>query len=67
MKTATTTKERAMSLSQIVSVPASTVGALDGFECKCSCGLVLRSSLRSCIERDAAEHIAYHAKRGAWR
>lgn len=54
-----------MNLSQIVAVAPSTTGALAGFECRCSCGLVLRSSLRSCIERDAREHVAYHAKKGA--
>lgn len=54
-----------MSLSQIVAVAPSTAGALGGFECRCSCGIVLRSSLRSCVEQDARAHAAYHARKEA--
>lgn len=48
----------------IAAVPASGPGALAGFESTCSCGLVMRSSLRTIIEQDVREHAAWHAKRG---
>jgi hypothetical protein len=50
-------------LSPIKAVNASGPGALAGFECKCSCGMTLRSSLSTLIAQDAAEHAAYHAKK----
>lgn len=52
-------------LSPIVESPASGPGALAGFETTCSCGLVLKSSLRSLIEADAAEHADWHARQAA--
>jgi hypothetical protein len=52
-------------LSSAVSVPASGAGALAGFECKCSCGMVLRSSLRTILEADVAAHAAYHTRKAA--
>jgi hypothetical protein len=63
----TTEKEghMAASLTPLVSVPASRVGALSGFETRCSCGLVISSSLRTLAEQDAAAHLAYHARKGA--
>ena len=54
-----------MTLSQITSVAPSTVGATGGFECKCSCGLVMRSSLLTALQVDVAQHIAYHERKGA--
>jgi hypothetical protein len=66
MNTATpATKEMEMNLSQIAPVAASSAGSLSGFECKCTCGMVLRSSLRTILEQDAAAHLAYHARKGA--
>jgi len=53
------------SLSQIVAFKATERGALDGFECKCSCGMVLRSSLRTLLISDANAHAAYHEKQAA--
>jgi hypothetical protein len=52
-------------LTQIKAVTASGPGALAGFECKCSCGMTLRSSLRTLIEQDAREHLAYHERKEA--
>ncbi len=52
-----------MNVSQIVSVPASE-GRLDGFRCECSCGLEMRSSLRTMLLVDICQHLAWHAKRG---
>src|SRR5262245_58759916 len=52
-------------ISPIVATPASGPGALDGFEARCSCGLVMRSSLRTLLEQDVADHAAYHARRAA--
>jgi hypothetical protein len=61
-----TTKEEDVmfSITKIQPVAASGAGALSGFECKCSCGMVLRSSLETLLRNDAAEHSAYHTKRG---
>jgi hypothetical protein len=55
----------AASLTPLVAVAASRKGALDGFECRCSCGLVISSSLRTIAERDAAEHLRYHERKGS--
>lgn len=55
------------SLTAIAAVPASGPGALAGFESRCSCGLVIRSSLRTIVEADVREHVAYFAKREAAR
>ena len=69
MATATTptSEEAAMAhqLSPIVAVGPSGPGALDGFESRCSCGLVIRSSLRTIVEADLREHLAYFAGRKA--
>lgn len=54
-------------LSPIVAVEASGPGALAGFESRCSCGLVLRSSLRTILEADRREHGAYHARKAGER
>ena len=58
---------QAFSITPIVEREASEQGALDGFEATCSCGLVLRSSLRSLLETDVADHAAYHARQAAER
>jgi hypothetical protein len=50
------------SLSPIVARKATERGALDGFQCECSCGLTLRSSLRTILVQDALDHAAYHAR-----
>lgn len=55
---------KSYTVSRIVERKATEAGALDGFECKCSCGLVMRSSLRSLLEQDVAAHAAYHTRRG---
>lgn len=55
---------KSYTVSGIVERKATEAGALDGFECKCSCGLVMRSSLRSLLEQDVAAHAAYHTRRG---
>jgi hypothetical protein len=52
-------------LTQTQAVTASGPGALDGFECKCSCGMTLRSSLRTLLEQDATQHVAYHERKEA--
>lgn len=52
-----------MTCSPIEAIPASAAGALAGFESRCDCGLVIRSSLRSIIEADVREHLAWHAGR----
>jgi hypothetical protein len=51
--------------TQIVAVPASGPGALSGFEARCTCGLVMKSSLRSLIQADTAAHAAYHTRKGS--
>lgn len=55
---------KSYSISAIVESPASQPGALDGFEARCSCGLVMRSSMRSLLDADVAAHAAYHERRG---
>ena len=60
----TATQEGTMTLSAITTAPASRPGAVSGYECKCSCGLVMRSSLLTALHIDAAAHVAYHEKRG---
>jgi len=50
--------------SAIVAVPASQPGALAGYESRCTCGLVIRSSMETIIRQDVWEHAAWHAKRG---
>jgi hypothetical protein len=52
-------------LSEIAAVEASRPGALPGFEARCSCGLVLRSSLLTALEADLAAHAAWHARQAA--
>lgn len=52
-------------LSLLVAVPASEAGALDGFECRCTCGLVLRSSLLAGLRADAATHLSWHERQPA--
>ncbi len=51
------------SLTPITAVAASEKGAVAGFETRCTCGLVIRSSLRTMIEQDAANHLEWHSKR----
>ena len=53
-------------ISSPVPVPASGPGALSGFESRCSCGMVLRSSLIQCLRNDIADHVRYFSsKEGA--
>ena len=47
-----------------VAVPPSGPGALSGFESRCSCGLVLRSSLLQALRNDLADHARYHERKG---
>ena len=54
----------AHSQSPLVAVPASGPGALAGFESRCSCGLVIRSSLESIARQDVWEHARWHARKG---
>jgi len=50
----------------VEAIEASSTGALAGFESRCeSCGLVIRSSLRSIVVADVWEHVAYVAARDA--
>jgi hypothetical protein len=44
--------------------PPSEPGALDSYTSSCSCGLVMRSSLRSLVLADVAHHVAWHARKG---
>lgn len=48
------------SLSPIVAEPATGPGALAGYSSRCTCGLVMRSSLVSALEADRVAHRAYH-------
>jgi len=52
-------------ITPITPIAPSSAGALDGFEARCTCGLTMRSSLRTLLEQDVAEHAAYHARRDA--
>lgn len=52
-------------LSPVSPVEASGPGALAGFESRCSCGLVIRSSLETIAQRDVYEHAAWHAERAS--
>lgn len=52
-------------LTPLAPVPASREGALSGYETHCSCGLAIRSSLRTIAEADAVAHLDYHARKGA--
>ena len=52
------------SLSSPAPVAASGPGALAGFESRCSCGLVLRSSLLQALRNDVADHVRYHGRKG---
>jgi hypothetical protein len=46
---------------EITPIPASQPGALSGFEAVCSsCGMALRSSLRTLIVSDIAAHQRWH-------
>ena len=47
----------------IQAVGPSGPGALSGFESRCSCGLVLRSSLLQALRNDVADHVRYHEAR----
>lgn len=53
-------------MTEIREVPASGPGALSGFAVTCpirSCGMELRSSLRTALELDLAAHVEWHARR----
>lgn len=58
-----------MSAHTILSVsfvPADGRGSLDGFEARCSCGWTMSTSLSERFaRRDAADHLAYWARKGA--
>jgi hypothetical protein len=45
----------------VIAVAPSGPGALAGFESRCPCGLVIRSSLRTIAEADVREHVAWFA------
>ena len=47
------------------AVNASGLGAVSGYESRCTCGLVLRSSLLPLLEADRSAHLAWHEKKGA--
>jgi hypothetical protein len=49
----------------IEAIAASSTGALAGFESRCSCGLVMRNTIRVNVELDAREHVAYFAAKAA--
>jgi len=50
-----------MTEADIREMEATEAGALDGFESTCqSCGMVLSSSLFTCLLNDIAEHGAWH-------
>lgn len=53
------------SLSPICPVEASGPGALAGFESRCTCGLVLRSSLREALRADRVAHAVWHERQAA--
>jgi hypothetical protein len=44
----------------IRQVPPSGPGALAGYESRCSCGLVMRSSLLTIIRADVRDHLIWH-------
>lgn len=44
--------------------PPSGPGALAGFSTRCSCGLVISSSLATAAAADAVDHVAWHRARG---
>jgi hypothetical protein len=50
-------------LSPVVLTPASGAGALPGFRVTCSCGTILRSSLRTLVEHEARGHLAWHERK----
>lgn len=49
----------------IEAVPASGPGALAGFESRCTCGLVMRSSLLTIVTLDVADHLRYWEREAA--
>lgn len=53
----------AHTLSPVVTTEAVPGKRLAGFESRCSCGLVLASSLRTALEVDRAQHVAWHARK----
>jgi hypothetical protein len=54
------TNFRCPDMTPIRPVPPSGPGAISGFESRCDCGLVIRSSLLTIIRADVNEHLAYH-------
>ena len=60
----TTTSPTTHTTSPIEAVAASGTGAIAGFESRCTCGLVIRSSMESIIRQDVWEHVEWHRKRG---
>lgn len=52
------------SISPIAARPASEASALDCFEARCSCGLVMSSSMPTIIAGDVRDHLAWHTRRG---
>lgn len=54
----------AASVSALRPTPAKN-SSLAGFEAVCSCGLVLRSSLRTIAEQDVVAHLAWHQRKEA--
>lgn len=54
----------AAQLSPLAPIPASQAGAIAGYESRCTCGIVIRSSLRPLAEADASAHLAWHQKQG---
>ena len=47
--------------SPVTAIAASTPGALPGFESTCTCGLVMRNSIRVNVVLDVMQHMAFHA------
>jgi hypothetical protein len=49
--------------SSLVAVSASGKGAISGYESRCTCGTVIRSSLFSLAQSEANAHLAWHARK----
>ena len=53
--------------SPVLPVGPTGPGALAGFESRCTCGLVIRSSLLTIAQADVREHVQWAARKGAAR
>jgi len=54
-------------LSPLTHKPASHTGTLDRFETRCTCGLVIASSLETLAQQDAHQHMEWHKRQEAKR